>query len=298
MSRPSPAQLRAFNAVARERSFSRAAVLLGVTQPAVTAQIRALEEAFRVRLFERTGRGVALTALGQRLFAETDRLREVEERAAELLSASFALTAGTIRVVAGAPAPTLRLVAAFGRRYPGVGVTTDFGAWDEVVAAIRSREADIGILTEAPKDRAIASISYLRQRIVALVPSGHRLAAAGSLSLRQLRDLPVIFRTGQSLTQKTLERRLAELDARVAPLLVLETREAVYEAVAQGLGVGFMFDAASTRSDAVCRIPVEELPDSYSEDIFCLAGQRTLRAHEAFFALAAELGAELRRTAG
>ncbi|SMF00518.1 transcriptional regulator, LysR family [Tistlia consotensis] len=294
MARPSYAQLRAFNAVARERSFSRAAAALGVTQPAVTAQIRSLEEAFRVRLFERTGQGVQLTALGQRLFEQTDAIREVEDRAAEILSASFALAAGEIRVAAGAPAPTMRLVAEFGRRYPGVRVTTTFGAWDEVVAAIRTREADIGILTEAPKERSIAALSYLRQRIVALVPEGHRLAAARQLSLRDLEREPVVFRTGQSLTQKTLERRLAELGLTVAPILLLETREAIYEAVAQGLGIGFMFDAASTRLDGVRRVAVRELPDSYSEDVFCLADHRGLRTHEAFFEMAASLGAALR----
>jgi len=285
-------QLRAFNAVAREGSISRAARRLGVSQPAITAHIRALEKGFGVLLFERTGSGVRMTPLARTLLEQTENIGAVEEIAAEILSASRALHTGELRIAAGAPNPAMSLIAEYRRRYPGVRVTATFGNWAQVCEALFERRCDAAILTGAPKDERLSVAPLVDQTIVALVPKGHRLASAGgAVSLRELARERVIFRTTQSLTQKSVEACLREHDVSIDPVLVLEAREAVLEAVAQGLGIGFMFDLAVTRVDGVLHLSIRELTDTFSEDVFCLRTNRRRRVVAALFELAEEMRA-------
>ncbi|HJY77508.1 MAG TPA: LysR family transcriptional regulator [Burkholderiales bacterium] len=283
-------QLRAFNAVAREGKISRAAKRLGVSQPAVTAQIRALERDFGVLLFERTGAGVRMTTLARTLFSQTETLTAVEEIAAEILSSQYALQAGEIAIAAGAPNPAMALITEFRRRYPGVRVTATFGNWAQVVSSVWDRRCDVAILTQAPREERLSVFPYRSQRIVALVPRGHKLASPRRpLSLRDLAAERVIFRTPQSLTQKSVDARLRELGIPIDPVLVLEAREAVFEAVAQGLGIGFMFDLAVSRTDRVVHVPIKELQEAFTEDVFCLNVHRRRAAVSAVFDLALEL---------
>ena len=110
-------QLRAFDAVAREGSFSKAAERLGLTQPAVTVQVRALEEAYGVSLFDRTGGGVSLTGLGHALFALTQQSHGIEEQVEELLAASFKLERGEFRLAAVLLERVDHLLRSFRRHY-------------------------------------------------------------------------------------------------------------------------------------------------------------------------------------
>lgn len=288
---PRLAQLRAFAAVARERSVSRAARMLGVSQPAVTMQIRSLEDAAGIRLFERTGTGVEPTPLGLALMAETSGLLEIEHAAARVLQASIDLRSGVLRIACASLNPGMRLIAEFRRRYPGVELEIAIGNWERVVHAVFERQADVAILTGAPDDDRITVSPFVTQRIVALVPSGHRLARRRQLDLRTLGAQSLIFRSRDSLTQRSIERIAAANGVRLRSTLTLESREAVYEAVRHGLGIGFVFEHASTRSDGTVRIPVVELSQEFSEDVFCLRQRARQRAIAALFALLAEFRA-------
>lgn len=281
--RPTASQLRAFNEVAVTESFSMAAKALGVSQPAVTAQVRALEDSYDVRLFERTGSGAQLTQIGRRLFRRTSLLRDTEREAADILQSAQALEEGALSIASGGPGPAMKLVAKYRKLYPGVSIQIEFGDWQDVVDAVRNRKADIGILTEAPRGEAFDCFPFVYQRIVALVPATHPFAKQKELSLAQLEHEPVLFRTDNSLTQRTVGQKLESMGLKLRPFMVLQARGAVYEACAQGLGIGFMFDAASTRVDSVVRVPIAELDEEYSEDVFCLSAQRNLRTIQAFF---------------
>lgn len=286
---PSWVQLRAFNAVFREGSISRAAARLGLTQPAITAQLRLLESQHDVLLFERTGSGMRPTPLARRLYAETDGLNTIEEVATEILTASRTLEIGEISIMVGAPNPAMSLIAAYHRRHPGIRIVTSFGNWGEVTAAIRERRCDVAIATEAPSDSEIASASFASQRIVAIVAPGHPLAQLDQpVGLADIVGHAVFFRPPPSLTQQKLERALTRHDLTVAPLMTLGSREALIEAVAQGLGIGFIFEQATNRRDGIVRVPVVELDERYQEDIFCLTQHRRRRTISALFDLADE----------
>lgn len=286
-SKLSYAQLRAFNAVAKEGSFSSAARRLGLSQPAVTAQVKAMEQSYGVLLFERTGDGARMTALAKSLFQETRELNVIEEVAADILSASSALKTGELNVMCGAPNPAMALLSEFRRRYPGVRINASFGNWHQVTTALHEQRCDAIILTGVPEGETFNRIPYMKQRAIALVPAKHPLAVRGRpVSLHELADQPLIFRTEHSLTQTAVNRAMKLTGIDPEPALRLGEREAVYEAVLQGLGIGFMFELAVTRDDpAVARLPIIELEEPFVEHVACLTRNMRRREVRALMAL-------------
>lgn len=286
-SKLSYAQLRAFNAVAKEGSFSAAARRLGLSQPAVTAQVKAMEQSYGVLLFERTGDGARMTALAKSLFQETRELNVIEEVAADILSASSALKTGELTIMCGAPNPAMALISEFRRRYPGVRVTANFGNWHRVTTALYEQQCDAIILTGVPEEDGLTRASYMEQRAIALLPSEHPLAKRGlPVSLHELVNEPLIFRNDHSLTQSAVNMAIRKSSINLNPALSLGEREAVYEAVHQGLGIGFMFELAVSRTDSrVTRLPITELDEVYVEHVACLTRNMRRREVRALMAL-------------
>ena len=147
------AQLRAFHAVAAAGSFTRASAALNVTQPTLSGQVKALEESYGVRLFERRGRGVELTELGRNLHDITVRLTALEGDARQLLSAARSLTSGQLRFGADAPHYVIPLLAAFSRRHPGIQISLSFGNSEEVLQDLFERRSEVAVLADLPPDR-------------------------------------------------------------------------------------------------------------------------------------------------
>src|SRR5262245_62038248 len=135
-------QLRAFHAVAAAGSFTKAANALHVTQPTLSAQVKALEEAYGIELFERRGRGIAPTDLGRRLQEITRRYFNLEDEAEELLAATRGLTRGHLRVGADAPYHVMESLAAFNRRYPKLTLSLAIGNSDELLDDLLEHHRD------------------------------------------------------------------------------------------------------------------------------------------------------------
>ena len=142
----SHAQLKAFHAVAVHGSFTRAAERLYLTQPAISDQVRKLEERFGVLLFHRNKRSVRLTDLGERLLAITQRLFVVEAEAKELLQESRALQTGSLVLAVDAPVHVLPQIARFCELYPGINVKIETGNTDESLLRLFNYQADLALL--------------------------------------------------------------------------------------------------------------------------------------------------------
>jgi len=235
-------QWRAFDAVARELSFSRAAVRLGITQPAVTLQVRALEDGCAMSLFRRLGTQIALTDAGRSLLALTRRMFAVEDEIREFLTASKALERGSARLVSDGPHPALAFVAAFGMRYPGIALSVAFGNTQAAWAALLEGTADAAVIAEPPPDERVRSVLLGQQRLVALLPPTHRLARRRSLRLADLQGEQLLLREPGSTTRRILEREVQAAGIRFRSTLELGSREAVREGVAMGLGISFVFE--------------------------------------------------------
>lgn len=197
-------QLRAFHHVAIYGGFSRAAEMLFLTQPAISDQVRKLEEEYDILLFNRNKKQVTLTEAGQRLLEITHRMFDTEQQALELLSESRALRAGTLRIVADAAHHLLHILGTFRERYPGIQVSVRAGNTETVISSLYSYEADIGVLGEIPTGRDFEILKLNSTPIVAFVSTEHPLAAAKSLTLEELTHFPLVMRERGSKTRQKI----------------------------------------------------------------------------------------------
>lgn len=232
----SHAQLKAFHAVAVHGSFTRAAQKLFLTQPAVSDQVRKLEERFGVLLFHRNKRSVQLTDLGERLLGISQRLFACEAEAQELLHDSRALHTGSLVLAVDAPVHVLPQVARFCQRYPGIQVKIETGNTDESLARLFSYQADLALLGRDVDDERLHCLPLRRDPMVAFVSHHHPWASRGSISLADLDDMPLVLREPGSVTRQTLEEEMQRAGLRIRPAIQVEGREAAREAVVVGIG--------------------------------------------------------------
>lgn len=139
-------ELRAFDAVARNNGFSRAAKILNVSQPTLSAQVKALEQRYEIELFNRVGRSVRLTAPGKELFEITTRLMQAQRDATELLESYQGFHSGSLNLAAVGPFHATDMIVAFKNAYPLIDVEVRFGNSARCFERILAYEADVGII--------------------------------------------------------------------------------------------------------------------------------------------------------
>ncbi len=280
--------LRAFHAVAAAGGYSRAARMLNLTQPTLSGQVKALEERYGVRLFQRRGRGVELTDLGRQLLDVTRRLSAAEAEAERLLAGARSLAGGQLRVSADAPSHVVPLLAAFGRRHPGVGLAVSFGNSGEVRASLLARRSEIAVLAKLEPDPRIYALPIRRDRLLVFVARGHPWARRRSLRLEEIADETLILREPGSTTRAVLEAALAARG--VAPRRTIEigSREAAREAVAAGLGIGVIFASEVQRDSRLHTLGLRDAKLEAVQYAACLEDRRAVGVVRAFFELVRE----------
>ena len=239
-------QLAMFCAVVERESFSQAAERLGVTQPAVSLQVRALEERLEVKLLDRSGRRVEPTEAGRRLYRNAQRLLQVEEQLIEdVAGAEDGLLTGTLAIGAstgpGAHLVPL-LLCEFQREHPELRVSLSVWDTQAVIERVADRDVELGVVGAARRHRSLVFEPLARDEIVLAVPPGHP-AAGGDVAVDDLRaETLVVMQEGagvRHVVEEELRRaglRLRGLD----PRLELGLQESVKSAVAAGYGVAFI----------------------------------------------------------
>jgi len=280
------AHLRAFHMVATEGGFTTAANALHVSQPTVSAQVRALEERYGVRLFERVGRRVHPTELGAALVAVTRRLFSLEEQAAEVLTAAHGLRSGQLRVGADGPHHVIPLLAAFTTRYPGVETRLEMGSSERMVRALHEARIDVAVIARAGADRRLHTLPYRSSPLVLFVPRTHRWARRASIGLDEIAGERLILREAASVTRQVFETALTAAGIEAASVMQIESREAVREAVAAGLGIGVVAAAEFDPDPRLRRLRIRDADLAITEHLVCIAERRNLRIVAAFLALA------------
>lgn len=283
------AQLRAFHGVASAGGYTRASQMLHVTQPTLSGQVKALEETYGVRLFQRRGRGVELTDLGRRLLDVTRRLDALEAAAEQILSASRGLTGGQLRVGADAPYHVISLLAAFNRRHPGVRLSFSFGNSEAVRKDLLERRSEIAVLANLRPDPRIHALPIRKDRQVVFVNRTHPWARRRSIRLEELADQPLILREPGSTTRAVFEAALGERGIGPRTVFEIGSREAVREAVAAGLGIGVVFESEFGRDARLHPLTVRNARLEAVEYAACLEDRRAVRVVRAFFDLMREM---------
>jgi DNA-binding transcriptional LysR family regulator len=179
-----------------------------------------------------------------------------------------------LRVGLGNSMPGIAIVANLLANHPGLNVSVESGSHQTILAPVLQHRVDVAVLPDVPSDSRFRHFPVLSQDVVAIVSADAPEPPGGSFSLAQLMDRPMIFRPRGSSTQKVVDRAFRQAGLEPTPRLVADTRDEVYEAVALGIGVGFMWRFGTYRRDSVRRIAVPDMATPVDEVVFTLATER------------------------
>ncbi|GBD48354.1 LysR substrate-binding domain-containing protein [Methylopila sp. Yamaguchi] len=268
--------LAAFHAVAQAESFTKAARARNVSQPTLSAQVRALEEAYGVRLFDRVGRSVKLTPLGQSLFVITARLFAAEDEAEALLAGVRTLSRGHLRIAADSAAHVMPALGRIRERHPGLTFSLSIGNSSDVLSQLIDYAADVAVTAKQTSDPRIRSVRLSADRLVGFVRADHAFAGRPSVPIEAFVGQDVVLRERGSVTREVFELRLAEAGVRPGHLLEVQTREAVRDAVATGFGIGVIFGAEFRDGEGLARIEITGADLAVAEYAVCLEERRRI----------------------
>src|SRR5689334_21893511 len=239
-------QLAAFCAVVERRSFSQAAERLGVTQPAVSLQVRALEKRLGTQLLDRSGRRVEPTEAGMRLYRGAQRLLALEEQvvAEVALEGEDALTGAFEIGASTGPGGIVvaQLLCEFAERHPELHVTLWVFDTQTIVERVAARELELGVVGAARRHRGVSFEPFFRDPVVLVCPPGHRFAGK-TVDLDDLREANLIVMQEGAGVRQLLEDELRRSGSKLRDLgvrLELGLQESVLSAVRAGHGVTFI----------------------------------------------------------
>jgi DNA-binding transcriptional LysR family regulator len=284
-------QLAAFCAVVERKSFSQAAERLGVTQPAVSLQVRSLEKRLGRQLLDRSGRRVEPTEAGLAFYRGAQRLLALEGQLLEELEAGGkGDLGGTLEVGASTgPGSTVVpvLLCEFQRANPGVAISLSISDTQSVVDRVAARELELGVVGAARRHRGVVFESFFRDEVVLACPPDHRFAGS-TISLDELREEPLIVMQEGAGVRLVIEDELRRAGTRLRdlePRLELGLQESARSAVAAGYGVTFISRAAIEADLAAGTLAVARirgLDPARQISLVRSTGRSPTRAAEAF----------------
>jgi DNA-binding transcriptional LysR family regulator len=290
-------QLQAFCEVVERKSFSQAAERLGVTQPAVSLQVRSLEKRLGTQLLDRSGRRVEPTEAGLRLYRGAQRLLQLEddlvsslaEEATGALAGAFEIGAST-----GPGGVVLsQILCEFAEAHPGLHIALSVFDTQTVVEHVADRTLQLGVVGAAPRHRGVEYEPFFNDTVVLACPPGHRFAGR-TIELDELKaETLIVMQEGAGVRQMIDDEllrvglRLRDLDVR----LELGLQESVTSAVRGGYGVTFI-SRSSVENDLAARTLVEARVAGLAleREIYLVraAGRAETRAARAFVEFAKE----------
>ena len=284
-------QLAAFCAVVERRSFSQAAEQLGVTQPAVSLQIRSLEKRLGTQLLDRSGRRVEPTEAGNRLYRSALRLLAMEEQLlSDLGDEAEGELAGRLEIGASTgPGGTVLPVALaeFQQLHPGVHVALAVSDTQHVVEQVARREVELGVVGASRRHRGVVFEPFFRDEVVLAVPRGHRFSGK-TVTLEELKGEPVVLMQEGAGVRQVIEEELRAAGVRLRDLdvrLELGLQESARSAVVAGYGVTFISRSAieaDLAAGTVATARVEGLEPSREISLVRSVGRAETRVAQAF----------------
>jgi DNA-binding transcriptional LysR family regulator len=232
-------QLRIFESVARHSSMSRAAKEMHLTQPAVSMQMKQLEEQIGVPLLEQNGRHLYLTEAGQVLRGHAERFNAQTLELQAAMDQFRDLERGLLRIAVVSTANYFLppLIAAYSERHPGVRISLQVANRESVLALLADHRTDLAITGEPPEGVDVDAQRFMDNPLVVIANPGHPLAQLKQVSLMQLREERFVMREAGSGTRAAIERLFAERKVNYLLGCELSSNEAIKQAVQAGLGL-------------------------------------------------------------
>ncbi|MHA6265757.1 LysR substrate-binding domain-containing protein [uncultured Aliiroseovarius sp.] len=279
-------QLKAFHHVALLGGFSRAAEALLLTQPAISEQVRKLEQHHDTLLFHRERKRIRLTEEGEHLFRFTKQYFEIEQQIEEYMSSTSAAVEGELRIIADSAHHITDFLGKFRAHYPNVTVTLRTGNTEDILDDLRAYNAEIGIVGSLSPGKDMEALTLGETEITAFAARKMALSNKKPLTLKDLTEMPLIFREVGSKTRQKLEDAARKQGLTLRPAIVAEGREAVREVVASGAGIGFVSQAEYGHDDRLKRIPLSDVDITMSEALVHLVQRRDVKVIRTFMDLA------------
>ena len=284
-------QLAAFCAVVERKSFSQAAERLGVTQPAVSLQVRALEKRLGTQLLDRSGRRVEPTEAGLRLYRGAQRMLTLEDQIVADVTASAEGDLSGDLVLGASTGPAAiavpLLLCEFQRENPEVRVFLTVSDTHAVVERVATRELELGIVGAARRHRGVRFEPFFSDEVILACPPGHRFAGR-TISLDELREESIVLMQEGAGVRQVIEDALRRQGVRLRDLdvrLELGLQESVRAAVEAGYGVTFISRTAveaDLEAGTLAEAQVEGMAASREISLASATGRTRSRVADAF----------------
>jgi DNA-binding transcriptional LysR family regulator len=235
-------QMRVFVAVARCRSFTRAARELHLTQPAVSQQIKLLEQQAGLPLLEHIGRSIQVTAAGEELLRYATQVDDLLREAGEALAAMRGLKRGVLKLGAVSTAKYFApsLLSAFAPAYPEVTIRFVVGNREEIIKLLASNEIDLVIMGRPPRELQTIAAPFAKHPLVIVASPAHALASKRRFPLQQLSGQSFVIREEGSGTRAAMEHVFKEHGVSYRTAMEVSSNETIKQAVMAGMGLGFI----------------------------------------------------------
>ncbi len=280
-------QLRILETVARHGSYTRAAEELHLTQPAVSMQIRQLEEQIGLPLFERLGKQMVVTEAGGEILYYSRAINQALREMREVIEGLKGLSRGRLHLAVASTvnyfAP--RLLAVFQQRYPGIQLRLEVTNRESLVQLLEANAVDLVLMGVPPKDVEVEAEPFMENPLVVIAPPEHPLAGARQIPLWRLAEEVFVMREEGSGTRQAMERFFRERGIQLKQGMQMTRNEAVKQAVRSGLGlsvVSLHTIELELETGRLVVLDVEGFPDRRQWYLVYRRGKRLSPAARAF----------------
>ena len=235
-------QLHTFVEVAQQLSFTRAARRLHLTQPAVSMQVRQLQQAAGLALFAQTGKRIALTEAGRELLRYANGVIELLREAEGAMRALEGTTGGELSIAVTSTAKYFapRLLAEFRREHPLVKVRLVVSNRAAVIHELEANAVDLAVMGRSPRGLDTVAVAFAKHPLAIIATPGHPLAGRRRIPLAKLASAPFLIRERGSGTRNAMERLFAAHHFRPTETLEMSSNETIKQAVMAGMGISFL----------------------------------------------------------
>jgi DNA-binding transcriptional LysR family regulator len=284
-----PTHARAFLAVATKGSFSEAARSLNVAQPTVTNHVRQIEKTYGVELFYRSGRGASLTPVGQALLPLIRRMFDNFEEASTYLDDVKGRRRGTLRIGSYGPYDVIKVVARYRTRFPAVVLSVDFANSESLAEKLLNYDLDVAVLGRIRRQPQFHILPFGHPPLVVIAPRTDKWVRRHSISAKDIKDETIVCRERGSAVRAGHDRFFESTRISSDRLLQFGSRDGVISAVAEGVGIGTIFDEGLLPLDRVVKLKISGEPILSRVDVVCLADRRSNPLISSFFDIARQL---------
>lgn len=235
-------QLKVFESAARHLSYTRAAEELHLSQPAISMQIKQLEESVGLPLFEQIGKKMHLTSAGREMYTYSQSIGNLLDEAEIVLEELKGVSRGKLAISVATTAShfATRLLAAFSQRYEEVTISLDITNRASLRDQLEANQPDLVIMGQPPEGVEVESEAFMDNPLVMIAPANHPLAKEKNLPLKRFEDEHFVVRESGSGTRSSIQRFFDEHGVSFHTGIEMSSNEAIKQAVEAGLGLGIV----------------------------------------------------------